>query len=358
MPKLISLFSLLLITWLTLFPSQVSAATCQESKVDYEPKTFLEGSGGIVLNFTIKDPKVQNNLNGKNVRLRFGIGIGTWQVYDSPPVTVTGSTFSLSLNNPTLKGRGAHSGELQWQPNPSSDFTAFCSEVVYQVGARDRCTIDSSLPNSIPPNSTVTIRFLGIANTNYQLRWGSIGQTIGPTLTTDAAGQGVFRNVIITGNNGDRFNLLIRSLGAENSCSKEVTLTATAPPAPPPGGPIGPVTPHPAALPRGSSLVGAPQTCPDGPSVIQTAIGCVHTEPGLFLKDVLTFVISIAGAIAFLLMLFGVFQMITSAGNADTLKTGQELFTNAIIGLLFIAFSVLLMQIIGVDILKLPGLSR
>lgn len=123
-----------------------------------------------------------------------------------------------------------------------------------------------------------------------------------------------------------------------------------------PGGTLPPA--HTPAGPKGSPLVGTPQTCPDGPSVIQTAIGCVHTEPGLFLKDFLTFVISLAGTIAFLLMLFGAFQMITSAGNPDNLKTGQELFTNAIIGLLFIAFSVLLMQIIGVDILNLPGLRK
>ncbi len=50
--------------------------------------------------------------------------------------------------------------------------------------------------------------------------------------------------------------------------------------------------------------------------------------------------------------------MITSAGNPDTLKAGQDKFTNAIIGLLIIIFSVLLLQFIGTDILNLPDFGR
>jgi hypothetical protein len=49
--------------------------------------------------------------------------------------------------------------------------------------------------------------------------------------------------------------------------------------------------------------------------------------------------------------------MITSGGNAETLKKGREQFVSAVIGLLFVIFAVLLMQIVGVDILGLPGFS-
>lgn len=86
---------------------------------------------------------------------------------------------------------------------------------------------------------------------------------------------------------------------------------------------------------------------------IETAIGCIHTDPVELVKDILKFTTAIAGGIAFLLMLSGAFQMITSAGNADSLKAGQERFKDAIIGLLFILLSVLILKVIGVDILGL-----
>ena len=92
---------------------------------------------------------------------------------------------------------------------------------------------------------------------------------------------------------------------------------------------------------------------------IVTAIGCVHTKPDRFMADILEVAMGIGGGIAFLLMIFGAFGMITSAGNAESLKAGQERFTSAIIGLLFIVFSVLLMQIIGVDILgNITGFTK
>lgn len=91
---------------------------------------------------------------------------------------------------------------------------------------------------------------------------------------------------------------------------------------------------------------------------VLTAIGCVPYEPREFINRTMRFITGIAGAVALLLMAFGAIQMMASAGNPDNLKKGQEQFTSAIIGLLFIIFSTLLLQIIGVDILGLPGFSR
>lgn len=88
---------------------------------------------------------------------------------------------------------------------------------------------------------------------------------------------------------------------------------------------------------------------------IKTAIGCIHTNPPEFAKDLLTFLVGIGGGLAFLMMLLGAFQMITSSGNPDTLKAGRERLTSAVIGLLFIIFSILFLKIIGVDILNIPG---
>ncbi len=86
---------------------------------------------------------------------------------------------------------------------------------------------------------------------------------------------------------------------------------------------------------------------------ISTAIGCIRTSPVGLIQDLLKFIIAISGGLAFLMMLLGAFQMITSAGNPETLQAGRDRFQSAIIGLLFVIFAVLLLKIIGVDILGL-----
>lgn len=88
---------------------------------------------------------------------------------------------------------------------------------------------------------------------------------------------------------------------------------------------------------------------------IKTAIGCIHTNPAEFVKDFLKFAVAIAGGLAFLMMLLGAFGMLTSGGNPESLNAGRERLTSAIIGLLFVIFAVLLMQIIGISILNIPG---
>lgn len=94
-----------------------------------------------------------------------------------------------------------------------------------------------------------------------------------------------------------------------------------------------------------------------GPA-FQTAIGCIHTNPPEFVKDLMKFIIGIGGGLAFLMMLLGAYQMLSSAGNPETLKAGQDRLTSAVTGLLFIIFAVLLLQIIGVDILAIPGFGK
>lgn len=88
---------------------------------------------------------------------------------------------------------------------------------------------------------------------------------------------------------------------------------------------------------------------------IQTAIGCVPTDPTKFITAVGQLATGAGGGIALLLMIAGVFRMMTSAGNPDAVKAGSEQFTSALIGLLFIVFAVLLLKVIGVNILNIPG---
>ena len=90
-----------------------------------------------------------------------------------------------------------------------------------------------------------------------------------------------------------------------------------------------------------------------------TAIGCIPLDVGSFISNyVLGTGIGIAGGIAFLCILYSAFRMQTSMGNAEALKKAQENLTACITGLIVIIFSVLILKIIGVDILRIPGLFK
>ncbi|MCL4366739.1 hypothetical protein M1563_01070 [Patescibacteria group bacterium] len=90
---------------------------------------------------------------------------------------------------------------------------------------------------------------------------------------------------------------------------------------------------------------------------VDTAFGPIPTDPTGFVQTILKFAIAVGGGVALILMALGAIQMITSTGNPEAVKKGQEQFTSAIIGLLFIIFSVMLLQIIGVSILNIPGFT-
>jgi hypothetical protein len=98
--------------------------------------------------------------------------------------------------------------------------------------------------------------------------------------------------------------------------------------------------------------------CDAEKKLLRTAIGCVPVDPGLLVAGAMKYITGFAGGAALLMMIFGAFQMMTSGGNAEGLKKGREQFVSAIIGLLFVIFSVLLLQIIGVDLLGLPGFKK
>jgi hypothetical protein len=94
----------------------------------------------------------------------------------------------------------------------------------------------------------------------------------------------------------------------------------------------------------------------DGKKGINTAIGCIPmSDTNEFIGFILRWAIGIGGGIAFLLIVFAGFQIMTSAGNPERLQAGRELLTSAIAGLILLVFSVFILRTIGVNILRLPG---
>ena len=86
-----------------------------------------------------------------------------------------------------------------------------------------------------------------------------------------------------------------------------------------------------------------------------TAIGCITTNPNSLLTEIIGLGMGVAGGIAFLLILFGGLQIMTSAGNPEQLNAGRELVSSAVTGLLIIIFSIFLLRFIGINIIGIPG---
>ena len=83
---------------------------------------------------------------------------------------------------------------------------------------------------------------------------------------------------------------------------------------------------------------------------VQTGIGNISTNPTELAGQIARFGIGIAGGIAFLMMIYGAFQMMFSAGNPESVQKGREIFGAAIAGLVVIIFAVFILRLIGVTI--------
>lgn len=79
------------------------------------------------------------------------------------------------------------------------------------------------------------------------------------------------------------------------------------------------------------------------------------TDPAGFVRTLLGFLLSISGMVATYLILRSAYQFMTSRGNPEAIQEAKDRLTSAIVGLLFIIFSLVIIQVIGVDILQIPG---
>lgn len=92
-----------------------------------------------------------------------------------------------------------------------------------------------------------------------------------------------------------------------------------------------------------------------GADGINTAIGCLNVLGGQdqFLGSILQWAVGIGGGIAFILIVYAGFMIMSATGSPDRLKAGQELLTSALSGLILLVFSIFVLKFIGVDILGL-----
>ena len=91
---------------------------------------------------------------------------------------------------------------------------------------------------------------------------------------------------------------------------------------------------------------------------VMTAFGPFSTSADGFIKSLFAILLSLSGGIALLMIIYSGYQIMVSRGDPEKLKEAKERLTSAIVGLLFLIFSLVILEVIGVDILNLPGLYK
>jgi hypothetical protein len=88
-----------------------------------------------------------------------------------------------------------------------------------------------------------------------------------------------------------------------------------------------------------------------------TAVGELGTKPEEFITRLFAILLSVSGGIALLLIIKAGYQMLTSQGKPEQINAGRDQLVAAIVGLIFLIFSFVILQVIGFDILQIPGFS-
>ncbi len=91
---------------------------------------------------------------------------------------------------------------------------------------------------------------------------------------------------------------------------------------------------------------------------VWTAVGCISKEPKDIIAQFITIGLGIGGGVALIMIIAGGFMLTISQGNPQKTNEAKEMITSAIIGLLFVIFSVVILQFIGVTIFRIPGFGE
>lgn len=86
-----------------------------------------------------------------------------------------------------------------------------------------------------------------------------------------------------------------------------------------------------------------------------TVFGCMDTSPGGYVGQMYRILLALGAGLAFLALMYGGILIITAGSNPLQVGRGKSIMMGAIFGILLIFFSVFLLRLIGLEILKIPG---
>lgn len=88
---------------------------------------------------------------------------------------------------------------------------------------------------------------------------------------------------------------------------------------------------------------------------VWTAIGCIQRDPTSIIERLIRVGLGLSGGVALITFLAAGFIFSTSQGDPKEYGKAKEMMTASIVGLIFIIFSITILQFIGYSILKIPG---
>ncbi|MBI2031493.1 MAG: hypothetical protein HYT08_02650 [Candidatus Levybacteria bacterium] len=95
-----------------------------------------------------------------------------------------------------------------------------------------------------------------------------------------------------------------------------------------------------------------------GANEIATDIACIPTDPVGFVAKTYGIGLGLIGGVALLFIILGGYTILTSSGNPARVASGKNYIYYAIAGLLLAIFGFIFIQVIAVDILRIPGFNR
>lgn len=111
--------------------------------------------------------------------------------------------------------------------------------------------------------------------------------------------------------------------------------------------------------PEGASAKDACLQCVGGNELgregIWTAIGCIPRDPEKIVKSLLRLGLGMGGGFALIIILASGFVLSVSQGEPNRINEAKQWLTSALVGMLFIIFSVTLLHFIGYTIFRIPG---
>lgn len=91
---------------------------------------------------------------------------------------------------------------------------------------------------------------------------------------------------------------------------------------------------------------------------VWTGLGCFPVNIGaLVSQTIIKLAVGLGGFMSFMVFVYGAFLVLTSAGDTERIQSGKKHISFALKGLLLIIFGVFILQIITINILKIPGFN-
>ncbi|MCL2110259.1 hypothetical protein FWH30_01615 [Microgenomates group bacterium] len=86
-----------------------------------------------------------------------------------------------------------------------------------------------------------------------------------------------------------------------------------------------------------------------------SAVGCVPTETVELAAYMVRIAMGLAGVILTAQIIIGAVQIIFASGDAGAMTAAKKRITNSLIAIGFMIFGIAILQIVGVQILRIPG---